>query len=62
VVKIQVEVAWVVMPCSSAVGHQSSERLCCLYLHPEDGVSKALRNICILSQHCTASQPRRPRL
>jgi len=31
-------------------------------LHPEDGGSVDLRNVVILPQHHTASQPRRPRL
>jgi hypothetical protein len=47
-VKIEVEVFWVVTPCSSN--------------DPEDGGSKVLRNVDILPQHYTASQPRRPRL
>jgi hypothetical protein len=31
-------------------------------LHPEDGGSKFLRNVGVLQQHYTASQPRRPQL
>jgi hypothetical protein len=30
--------------------------------HPEDGGSTDLWNVTVLPQHCTASQPRRPRL
>jgi hypothetical protein len=30
--------------------------------HPEDGGSMVLRNVCILPQHYTASQPWRPGL
>jgi len=44
---IQVEVFWVVMPCSFVVGHQNFRGSCCLYLQ------------CILLQHYTASQHRR---
>jgi hypothetical protein len=32
------------------------------WLHPEDGASMDLRNVGILPQHYTVSQPRRPRL
>jgi hypothetical protein len=42
-VKYQVEVFWVVTPCSVVVGYQ--QRLvgpCCLELHPEDGGSMVL--------------------
>jgi len=31
-----------------------------IHLHPEDGSSMVLRNVGILSQHYTTSQPRRP--
>jgi hypothetical protein len=31
-------------------------------LHPEDGGSMVLRNVSILSQHYTASEPRTPRI
>jgi len=44
VVKIQVEVFWVVMPCSVVAGHQQFGGTCCLHLH----------------QHYAASQLRRP--
>jgi hypothetical protein len=33
-----------------------------LVLHPEDGGSKVLRNVGVLRQRCTASQPRRPQI
>jgi hypothetical protein len=53
----QVEVFWVVTPCSIAV-----ENPYCLHLHPEDGGSMDLWIVGILPQHYTASQPRKPRL
>jgi hypothetical protein len=62
---MQVVVFWVVTPCSAVVGYQHFRRPYCLHLHsllPEDGGSMELRNVGILSQHYTASQPRRPRL
>jgi hypothetical protein len=34
-VNIQVEVFWVVMPCSVVVGHQRFGGMCCLHLHGE---------------------------
>jgi hypothetical protein len=37
VVKIQVEVLWVVTPCSDVVGYQRFEGPCCLHLQGEDG-------------------------
>jgi hypothetical protein len=46
----QVEVVWVVTPCNDAVGY------------PEDAGNKVLRDVVILPQLCTASQPRRPQL
>jgi len=36
VVKIQVEVFWVVTACSVVVGYQHFRGLCSLHLHPED--------------------------
>jgi len=42
-------------PCSVAVGYQRFGGSCCLHLQGE-----GLRNVRILSQHYTASQPRRP--
>jgi len=56
-VKIQIEVLWVVMPCSVAVGY----KLCSLH-PPEDGDSKALQNVCMLLQHYMVSQPRKRQL
>jgi hypothetical protein len=50
--KIQVEVFWIVTPCSFAVGYQ---------LYDEDW-DKTLRNVGILLQHYAVSQPRRSRL
>jgi len=47
---VQVEVFWVVTPCSVVVGHRRFGGPCCL------------RNVGILLQHYTASQPRGPRL
>jgi hypothetical protein len=38
-VKIQVEVFWVVMPCSVAVGHQNMRGPCCLHLKGEVNVA-----------------------
>jgi hypothetical protein len=46
-VKIQVEVVWVMMPCSVAVGYHCFRGPCYLHRHPE---------------HYTVSQPRRPQL
>jgi hypothetical protein len=46
VMKIQVEVFWVVMLCSAAVGYQG-----------EDRGSKVFQNVSILPHHYTASQP-----
>jgi len=54
-VEIQVEVVWVVTPCSVVVGYR-----CCLH-HPEDGGTMDLRNVGIISQHYTALQSRTPR-
>jgi hypothetical protein len=70
--KIQVEVLWVVKPCRFAIGYQRFEGPSCLHLHPDklevawssntkDGGSKFFRNVGILPQQYTASQPRRPR-
>jgi hypothetical protein len=47
-----------VTPCSVVAIYQRFEGL---NLHSEDGGSMALRNVDILPQHYTASQPRRPR-
>jgi len=47
---IQVEVFWVVTPCSVVVVY-----------HHEEGNKTNLRNVGILPQNYTASQPRRPR-
>jgi hypothetical protein len=44
-ISIHVEVFWVVTPCSVVV------------VYPEDGGSMDLRNVGILQQHHTASQP-----
>jgi hypothetical protein len=66
VVKIQVEVFWVVKPRSVVTGYQRFRGLCCLHLHelhPEDGGNKDLRNVGVLQQqHYTISLPRRPQL
>jgi hypothetical protein len=51
-VKIQVEVFWVLKPCSVVLGYQ-------LQLHHEDAGSMDLRDVGILPQHYTASEPRR---
>jgi len=42
-VKIQVEVFWVVTPCSVVVGYQRFGEPCCLHLH------------CMVSQHKNTS-------
>jgi hypothetical protein len=39
-VKMQVEVFWVVMPCSYAAGYQCFRKPCCLHLYTEDGRQK----------------------
>jgi hypothetical protein len=57
-VKTPVEVFWIVRSCSVAVVYQSSGGHCC----SEDGGSKLLRNVGILSHHYTASQHKRPGL
>jgi len=73
-VKIQVEVFRTVTPCSVVVGYRrfggtcSLCLQCCLLLVKEQysslhrwvGDSKFRRNVGILPQPCTASQPRRP--
>jgi hypothetical protein len=50
-VKTDVEVFWVVMPCSVVGGYHRFGGPCCLHLQGEEG---------ILPQHYTTSQPRRP--
>jgi len=35
VVKIQVKISWLVMPCNVAVGYLHFRRPCCLHLHGE---------------------------
>jgi hypothetical protein len=62
VVKIEVEVFWVVTPCHVVVGYHHFGGPYCLYLHPKDGGSIDLRNVYFLPQNYTASQPRRFRL
>jgi len=65
-VKIQIEVFWVVTPCSVAVVYSRFVESCCLCFQtgvatiplPDRG-SMDLRNVGILPQHYTASQPRR---
>jgi hypothetical protein len=54
----QVEVFWVVTSSSVVVGYQRFGGP----LHPEDVGNMSLRNVSILPQNYTASQPRRPRL
>jgi hypothetical protein len=56
--KIQDDVFRVVTLYSFMVGYQSFRGP----FDPEDGGSMDLRNVGILPQHCTASQPRRPRI
>jgi hypothetical protein len=52
-VNIQIEVFWVVTPYGRIQTFRRS-------LLPEDGDSIVSRNVCILPQHYTASQSRRP--
>jgi len=49
--RFHVEDLWIVTMCSVLVEYQR-----------EDGGSKVLRNVGMLPQHYTASEPRRPRL
>jgi hypothetical protein len=58
----QVEVFWIATPCNYVVGQQRFWRPCCLHIYPQDGESQDLRNVGILPQNYTVSQPRRPRL
>jgi hypothetical protein len=58
-IDVQVQLFWVVMECSVVEGYHCFVGPCCL---PEDGGSMDLRNVGILPQHYTASQPRRLRL
>jgi hypothetical protein len=58
VVIFQVEVFWVVTPCSVVVGYQLFSSPRCLHLQG----SLVLRNVGNLLQHYTTSQPRRPLL
>jgi len=61
-IKIQVEVYWVVTPCSVAVGYHRFEGPCCPHFTLSFGGSKVLRNDDILPRNYTASECRRPRL
>jgi hypothetical protein len=51
-VRIKFEVFWIVAPCSVMVGEHRAE----------DGGKMVLRNVGILPQHYTASQPKRPQI
>jgi len=55
-VMFQVEVFWIVTPCSAVAGYQSVRGPCCFY--PEDRASLDLWNVGILPQHYKASQVR----
>jgi len=48
-VEIEVEIFWVVMPCSYVVGYQCFGAPCCLHLqvHPEYGGSMDQNTVCI---------------
>jgi hypothetical protein len=59
---IQVEYFWVVTPSSFVIWHQRFRGSCCLHPQGEDGSNNVPRNVSILPQHYTASQPRKPRL
>jgi len=63
-VKIQVEVCWVLTPCSVVVGYLRFRGLWCLHLQGEVKImmdAVFLRNVCIVPQHYTASQRREAR-
>jgi len=61
---IKVEVVWVVMPCTVAEGEIPTLRRTLLPSISgwSEWRSMVLRNVCILPQQYTVSQPRRPRL
>jgi len=63
-VKIQVQVFWVVMPCSVAVRYRCFGGPCCFHLGGEVKMSEARsrETFGIVQRHYTASQPRRPGL
>jgi len=57
---LHVVVFWVVTPCCG-VEYQSFGAPCRLHLQSgENGSPMILRNVAILQQHYTASQPKRP--
>jgi hypothetical protein len=59
----QVEVFWVVTPCSVAVGYRRFRGPCCLRLKETKKMEAAgPLKLAILSQHFMVSHPRRPRL
>jgi hypothetical protein len=62
VVKIQVEVFWVVTLCSVLVGYQHFGGPCYLCLQDEGGGSRVLRSTGILPQHYMVSQSSTPQL
>jgi hypothetical protein len=59
--KIQLEVFWVVTPCSVVLGKQRFRGPCRLHLQDEDGGGMVPRNVGTLSQHYMKSQLRRSR-
>jgi len=61
-VMFQVEVFWVVTPCSDVAGYQRFRGPCCIHLQGEDGSSMVPQIVGTLPRHYTASQPRRPLL
>jgi hypothetical protein len=50
-VMFQVDIFWVVTPCSVVVGYQCFGGSCCLHLQDEYGGSMVLRNVGILFTH-----------
>jgi hypothetical protein len=53
-VMTEVEVLWVMILCSDAIGYPCIGRTCCLH-QPKDGGNKVLHNMGILSQYYMAS-------
>jgi hypothetical protein len=51
------EVFWVATPYTVVIGYQRFGGTYCLHPHPEERGTVDLRNIGILPQHCTESQP-----
>jgi hypothetical protein len=56
-VKIQVEVFWVVTPCSVVVGYQCFRGPCCLHLHFTIKMEAARSSETMVSYHNTTQHP-----